>query len=208
MSKIRKLLGKPIIIKPIVDQRIYDKENSSFCGNSLSDSNVLVLTNNERWISDIELRAKNEKCCIKSVCIETTDRITENNIFEYAKYNVGPFQHIINFYKVDNKSFDICETIYENLKIETDYLKKSLLVGTICTVIVYDTEIDNLTKGMIAAVDSLIKGLGIVLPAHDIISNGIISPNTVPLGNIIDTTIFLSGKFGHMLTGEVITFDN
>ena len=40
---IKRLIGHRILVHPIVDANVYDANENSFSGNSLQDSNVLIV---------------------------------------------------------------------------------------------------------------------------------------------------------------------
>ena len=53
-------------------------------------------------------------------------------------------------------------------------------------------------------VEMLIRGLSEVLANHGLICNGIIADKNVPLKDIVNSALFLSSKYGQIMSGEVL----
>ena len=49
-----------------------------------------------------------------------------------------------------------------------------------------------------------IVGLGEAMGNHNIINNGIVASPSVPIKDIVNTAIFMSSKYGQIMTGEVL----
>lgn len=207
LRKIKSILGKQDVIKPIVDMRNYGTNTSSYTGNSLSDSNVLFVSNIKLANKDVNVieGIMQKENCNYTIFEYEEDRVLDTlNIREVAKSLIGPFDHVINlFYVNQNINEDFVEDFYKNIKVETEYLINSVKYGTVCTAIIYNSNIEIEKKASLHGMKSLIAGLGIVLPNHGLISNGVLADDRIPIASIINTVLFLSSKFGQILTGEV-----
>jgi hypothetical protein len=203
MNPIKKIFGKAVVVRPIADQRIYEDNFNSYCGNSLADSNVLLLTNCKEWMQAYEDQLRKENCYFTLVENPLEDDLTQQKLVEYSNDLIGPYRHIINLYRVSDDS-NFVQHLYTTLQKESDYLINSVNYGTICTAVVWDETLSDIARASIGGITSLVKGLGYVLPKHGIIENGISAKSDVPIEQIMHGTIFLSGKYGNVLTGEVL----
>lgn len=61
---IKRLIGHRILVHPIVDANVYDANENSFSGNSLQDSNVLIVGCDETLMRSAECYYKNEGCYV------------------------------------------------------------------------------------------------------------------------------------------------
>ena len=52
----------------------------------------------------------------------------------------------------------------------------------------------------------LIRGLSEVLSNHGIICNGIVANNNHCLKELLESSVFLSSRYGQIMTGEVLNF--
>lgn len=187
---ISKILGKANIISPIIDSQKYEQNLSSYAGNSLSNSNLLIITNLDEKspeIEETEYVLKKENCNIKTLYINK-GKIDQNKIISIGNNLLGPFNHIINifdFYSRKEYRYSLKE-MYIQLQIETDYMINCVKYGTICTVVLNKKELTIEEESELNGAKSLIKGLGSVLPNHSIINNGIIVVGNVPIKRVID----------------------
>lgn len=88
---------------------------------------------------------------------------------------------------------------------EVDYLVKLNQYATICSVFVSGSAIDSVVKKKNA--EMCIRGLAESLSNHGLICNGIIAGEDDNFKEILDTTVFLSSRYGQIMTGEVIKLD-
>lgn len=205
MSVIKRLFGKPKIARPIIDTCNYKDNGQSYCGNSLSESNVLFITNERNQTNDIEEFILREECEVKKIRLDKDQRVKVGDIIETGMDDcIGPFQHIIMLYRISSKDIDVCEAIYEDLKNIAEYMISTNVNGSICVALISEKELSLQMRATIKGIESLIKGLGCVLPKHRIIINGIVAESIIPMNSIMKVIIFLSGKYGQVLTGEII----
>lgn len=208
INKIRKLICHRQYVNPIVDENIYQNLEKSYSGGSLSESNLLVVTNipiPEDLILKIQ---KNENVSISVLCIN--GGLSREDIVSASKELIGPFTHIVNLYRKDeNMSLltasgeypktDDMYRVYQWLQEEVSYLVPLELYATICTAFISDDSDYSfvLKKNM----EMLVLSLGDVLANHSIINNGIIASNKVKLVDILQTALFMSSKYGQILGG-------
>ena len=195
-SIIKRVLMKPNWIKPVFDDAIYENSKESFSGGALSDSNLMFVfsdsieSNSDRlaqWISNTE----------NSEVFITTDNLVDCFINDSAK-TFRVFDHIINYISVCNDK-DVYE-LYSLLQKESEYLISYKTYGTICTVVIMDED----SICIVNAIKSLIEGNGWVMANHNIISNGILALNNITIDEIVKSALFLSGKYGQLLVGNII----
>lgn len=208
---IKKLLGEKIIVEPIIDYNRYMQSEESYAGYSLSETNLLIVSNldvNQSLVNGIE---KNESICVS--VINPDAKLTVGQIRNASNQLVGPFTHIINIYSKD-QSLDLLGTddtypvedemyrVYQWLQEEASYLVPLNQYATICTVYIDDKT--QYSSVLAKNVDMCIRGLGEALGSHSIISNGIVATKEIPLGVIMNTALFLSSKYGQIMAGEVL----
>lgn len=211
LNRIRRIAGKKTIIEPIIDYNRYMPSEGSFAGNSLSESNMLIVTNMDIATSLVNEIEKNEKLRV-SVLIPA-DKLTACEITKAGGQLVGPYTHIINIYSKDKAIDLLCADdtypaedemyrVYQWLQEETSYLVPLNQYSTICTVFIDDCT--QYSSVLSKNVEMCIRGLGEALGNHSVISNGIIASKEIPLEVIMNTALFLSSKYGQIMTGEVL----
>jgi hypothetical protein len=206
MQIFKHLFGSAIYIKPVSDKNIYKVNKSSFTGNSLDGSNVLVVTNFSECSDEIIIlkeQMKNEHCNCSVISL-VSNELAKSDIIQAGADLVGTYEHIINLFRMEKGNCtqeDSVRLIYQILQIESDYLIEDVKKGSLCTAIISDDEVVKNT------VSSLLKGLGGVLGNHSVIENGIASSRNVPIDKIVKTSAYLSSKYGQILAGEVLNME-
>lgn len=211
LNKIRRVVGEKTIIEPVIDYNRYLPSEKSYAGNSLSESNMLILTNTEiptLLANEIE---KRENMCVS--VLKPTDKLIVTEIINAGGQLVGPYTHIVNIYSKE-KAVDLFDTedsypvddemyrIYQWLQEETTYLVPLNQYATICTVFIDDKT--QYSSVLSKNIDMCVRGLGEVLGNHSIISNGVVATKDIPLEVIMNTALFLSSKYGQIMAGEVL----
>ena len=211
LNRIRRIIGGKTIIEPIIDYTRYIPSEESYAGNSLSVSNLLLVSNVAIPIGLVNEIERKENLC--ALVLNPSDRLTIGEIKKTSEQLVGPYTHIVNVYSKD-KAMDLLNSddtypeydemyrVYQWLQEETAYLVQLSQYATICTVFIDDktTYSSVLSKN----IDMCIRGLGEALGNHSIISNGIVTTNEVPFEVILNTALFLSSKYGQIMAGEVL----
>ena len=193
---LKRIIGKPQWKKALYDDVIYENDMESFSGNSLSNSNILILAD-ESLYDKIEKAVKHiekiEKCDISLI-----KSYGFNGLLNEEINKIGGYDHIINCCIV-NKDDDVYR-IYSLLQEETNYLVDRECYSTVCTMIFAE----NPNSSNVIAIKGILEGLGEVLPNHNIIENGAIVSGNLLINEAIQTALFLSGKYGQLLTGFVV----
>lgn len=211
-ERIKEMIGRPQYITPICDQTLYGTNVNSFAGNSLSNSNVLVITNllpQAEKISKIDIRLNCENCESKFLFLQEED-ITVEQIHDSGQALIGEYEHIINLvYIGDEDGHDYVplaepmKRVYRILQQECDYLIGRVQYGTICTAIL-NSPTDNISRASsLAGMESLIKGLGEVMAKKGPIVNGLSANESISFEDVLAAAVYLSSKYGQILTGEV-----
>lgn len=211
LKLIRKILGCEKTVSPIVDSVSYSANEHSFCGNSLSDSNLLVVHSENQNCGLFEKYLANEHTSF--AFIKLSNDLCLNDFADAGRKLLGPFTHIVNIVKVDecngllhqNSGFnglDATGVLFRLLQKETDYLVKNLQYSTISTILILNPSVDAAV--MSKSLELSIEGLAPLLANHDIICNGAVADQSVPEARIYETALFLSGKYGQILTGEML----
>jgi hypothetical protein len=206
VEKIKEIFGKKIIIEPIIDFRIYKQNEHSYTGNSLANSNLLIVSQDAE---DIEKLLETENCFHAYCRVANNSLLTVNDIILSGDGLIGPFDHVLNIYRIsetDNYN-EWVRSIYKNMQIVTEYMIKYVQSGTICTVLIYEPDICLDAKASLRGLKSMIAGLGLVHPKHGITSNGIIASSCVPCLQVYNTALYMSSKYGQILSGEVFEMD-
>ena len=215
MGILKRLFGCRVEKGVIVDPVIYESSHNSFCGGSLADSNLLVVTNGNVDEHEIDSLIQKEKATYSLLSLSSL--MERRHLTDASSELIGPFTHIINVFfeeKSDNllteegryKKEDGMYRIFQWHQQEVDYLVELSLYSTICTVFIGGEDTDVCVKKK--NVEMLIRGLSEVLANHGMICNGIIADKKVPIKDIINSTLFLSSKYGQIMSGEVLQMRN
>ena len=207
---LKRIIGHREIKETIIDKMVYKEREKSFSGGSLSDSNILIVTN--RSISeDAAIRLlRNENAGFNILYLNNL--MSCSDITDAATDLIGPFTHIVNVVwyekttniesEIGGSNDDAMFRIYQWHQEEVDYLVKLNQYGTLCTVFIGNEEIDSdvIKKN----VELLVKGLAESLANHGLICNGIVANQSVPIEELLCSALFLSSKYGQIMTGEVL----
>ncbi len=208
---LKKIFGRAKDLDVIVDKYSNMNVPESFSGGSLADVNILVVTNSDLPVDTCDEVFRKENTYYSVISLDNI--LTANEIIEAAKKLIGPFTHIINIF-YDKKSRPlICNNthynnddcvyqLYQWLQEEVDYLVKLNEYATICTVFICGSSVEGQVKKK--NVEMCIKGLAEVLSNHGMICNGIISNEEVSVKELLNATIFLSSRYGQIMTGEIL----
>lgn len=194
IKRILSVFDRKSTIDSIKDEFIYDGISKGYAGGSLEHSNLMIVYSQDINIDEVEKILNYEKCCIKSCAISS---ISKSNLQELGADLIGGFNHIINFVHI-GKDYDIYE-IYRLLQIEAEYLIENNTYATLCTALMVGKD-----NPIVSGITSLIKGLGYAMPNHNIVANGVVAGNDLEISSVVQATIFLSSKYGQIMTGEVI----
>lgn len=216
LRKMRRLIGTAEHVTAIADEIIYRENENSYAGGSLTDSNVLVVSNIRENSNTIQLlnEALNiEKCKKVRRCF-----LSNSNNLDCLGGTIDEdkeieFNHIINWIEIVS---DDCvaaykcdmQLLYYIMQIECNYFVSNSSNGTICSILIDSGQADIMSEAEIGGMKSLIKGLGYRMPKHKVIINGAIVYKDVPLKEVVPVAIYLSSKYGQILTGEVLEMKN
>lgn len=212
-ERIKEMIGRPQYISPICDQTLYGTNVNSFAGNSLSKSNVLVITNllpQAEKIAKIDIRLGCESCEFKILFLQEED-ITVEQMHDSGQDLVKDFEHIINLiYTGDGDGHDYfplaepMKSVYRLLQRECDYLIDRVQYGTICTAILKGPTNNTSRASSLAGIESLIKGLGGAMAKKGPIVNGVSANEGIPFEDVLAAVVYMSSKYGQILVGEVL----
>lgn len=217
INKIKHLIGTPVMVSPIADTNNYKPNQASFSGNSLSYENILIVTNIVDGYEKIKDIFGNENCYMNILYCDN-GTLDDEMIKKSSAEFLGPYTHIINLVVSDNDNMqlksqitvihDLARCVYQWLQVESKYLIEKTSYATICTAYYYnDTILDIERDAQKGGISSLIKGLGGVMSNHGIIENGLIASTKVPFEEMLHTAIYLSGKYGQIMAGEVLNME-
>ena len=74
--------------------------------------------------------------------------------------------------------------------------------ATICTIFIGETSIEGNIKNR--NMEMCIRGLAEVLANHGMVCNGIIANKNIEVRDLITTSVFLSSRYGQIMSGEVL----
>lgn len=206
-KKLQKVLTKMLDLdqrEPIVDDYKYYFDGKSYAGGSLSDSNILIVSN-IKDTKGIENRLKKEGAFVSEIKLEKD--ILNLNIINNAKAHLlGPYTHIFNVLQIGNDTdifsdSDSLRNMYQWLQIEADYLVELGQIATVCVVLVLGSDTCSIVAD---SIEGMIKGLSETLGRHGIIINGLCADESVPLECVVKWMSFLGSKYGHILTGNFL----
>ncbi len=214
MNVIKRLLGRAEYIEVIADKTCNANIPDGCAGGSLSNDNVLIITNTELPAEVVKDVFSKEKTyySVKSV----KHLLHVEDIIDAGKDLIGPFTHIINiFYDKDEMSLiskngqfndkDSMYQFYQWHQEEVDYLVKLNQYATICSVFISGSSIEESVKKRNA--EMCIRGLAEVLANHGMVCDGIIASKGDNLKELFNSTVFLSSRYGQIMTGEVLKID-
>lgn len=215
MGILKRILGHKVLKDTIVDDAIYKNIPNSYCGGSLADSNILIVTNGNIVEEMLDSLVLKEEATFK--LIKLSSLMNTKVIKEAGETFIGPFTHIINMVYAEDfghlfdgyNTYNPHDTLYKIFQWhqqEVDYLVAQSQYATICTVFIGGDDIDTSVKKR--NVEMLVKGLAEVLANHGMICNGIIADNEVPLNDIVNSSLFMSSKYGQVMSGEVLQLKN
>ena len=209
---LKLFFGKRVVLRPIADTNIYELNENSYSGNSLQDSNVLIIGNDDELIRTAKNKFKDEGCYV-AIINNGFDDLQSYSIDCAEATMIGHFDHIVNIIKPDvnqelfksNRAYnnrDIVRIIYQWLQIEVDYLDKNLEQSTLQVVFIkHQIEyIDILSHSVV----NMLRGLARKLLPHGIVANGIITDESIPQDAVVQSLMFITGKYGEVIAGEFI----
>jgi len=211
LSIIRKFFKLEKVVDPIVDEVDYSSNLKSFSGNSLSDSNILVIHNDcvDEALYASLISNENAYCAI----VKVSGEVSIDELVSAGNKLLGPFTHIINIIELNEYNTfmdaqdlfnqqDSFSSLFRLLQTETEYLVKINQYATITTVFKSNSSIDSAVVAQ--CLELLIDGLSPLLANHNLICNGIVADGDVPSEDVYRATLFLCGKYGQILTGEIL----
>lgn len=211
---IKNIIGRFEYINVIVDKSNNNDIPDGYSGGSLAADNILVITNSELPKEVVCEVFKKEEANYSILFLD--DILCCNDIKKASKNLIGPFTHVINFfYEKDAGKLilngnqyndkDCVYQLYQWLQEEVDYLVKLSQYATINTVFISGSSIDSHVK--IRNVEICIRGLAEALSNHGMICNGVIANQNVTIKELLSTSVFLSSRYGQVMTGEVLKYE-
>lgn len=220
MNKIKGIIKKCLFhqetIRPIIDPVQYASIEKSYSGGSLAESNVLVITNDQAIaVEDIRNRFSVEHASV-GFLFASSDNLKLNDIVLAGDELIGPFTHVINVLRFNEhgnlikpdgtfNNEDMMRLAYQWCQAEVDYLVKTSNYATLCTVFIHSDSTDSVVVG--SGISHLVSGLAKLLSPHGIICNGVTATPSVPQDAWLAASVFLSGKYGQIMTGEVLNME-
>lgn len=203
LGKIKRIIGFPVRVRPIVDFQQYENIGNSYAGGSLYNKNVLVISDVLEIANELNHELDKEKINHSFLFIKY-ETIRQEDIKKAEAGKVGPYTNIINFFMIDSGDEDSIYKIYNTLQCEVSYLVDNKISGFLSTGLIYDIESSLTDKSSIHGLKGLIEELGTKLSNHGIICNGLIAENRVPISAIMNTLLYTNSKYGSVLNGEVM----
>lgn len=209
---IKKLVGHRNIVRPVVDINVYDANENSFSGNSLQDSNVLIVGCDKTLMRSAECYYKNEGCYVAKLW-QSYRELTAEDINEARGDLLGHFDHIVNIIIPDAdhdllhadctyNHRDLERVVYQWLQVESDYLTKNMQCSSLHVVLVkHPMEYLDVVSHSIV---SMLRGLAKRLLAHGIVANGVVADEAIPVDAVMQSLMFVTGKYGEVIAGEFI----
>ena len=204
---MRRFWGRIQYITPIVDKTQYPSILGS-AGGSLYESNVLIVTNITHLDIIKELFEK-ERCHL--FIIQQDLVLTKEQFLATMERMVGKCDHVINLFQFNTalqllvdeayNPHDLVSLVYQSLKVETDILI-DIPSATLTTAILGKATIES--RIITAILKACVEGLGKPLGNHGLISNGVYVNNEDKLDELVKMTIYLSSKYGQILSGQMI----
>ncbi len=208
---IKRIFGRARYIDVIADKTCNANIPDGYAGGSLADDNLIIISNSELPNNVVTGVFANEHIYYSTLKINQFLR--KDDIKDSGKDLIGPFSHIINvFYDSDNNSLinkdgtynsnDSIYQFYQWHQEEVDYLVELDKYATVCSVFITGSSVDNRIKRK--NVEMCVRGLAEALSNHGVICNGIIANKTDDVRELLQSAIFLSSRYGQIMTGEVL----
>ena len=204
LGKLKKIIGIPIRVRPIIDIQQYEGIDKSYSGGSLYNKNTIFVSN---FIKNVT-NSFNE--IIKTEGIHAISYYDNNDVIDGSDIKrlsgelLGPMTNIVNIFIVKSNDEQEVYKIYNSIQNEVSYLVENDIQGSISTALVYDSALPVATKSAVQGLRGLIEGLGTRLPNHGIVSNGVIAEKNTPVEMVINTLLYFNGKYGCVLDGEIM----
>ncbi|GFH99797.1 hypothetical protein IMSAGC004_02202 [Bacteroidaceae bacterium] len=212
IKTVKKLIGHCISVHPIVDINVYAPNENSFSGNSLQDSNVLIVGCEENLMQAAKDYYKNEGCYV-SILKQGYQELTLEDINRAEDALLGHFDHIVNIivpiagcglfhadYTYNNR--DLERVIYQWMQVEANYLDIKQQRSSLHIVLVKRT-VEH-SEVLFHSIINMLRGLAKRLLAHGVIANGVSAGEDVPVDAVMQSLMFVTGKYGEVIAGEFI----
>lgn len=211
---IKRIFGRAEYTEVIADKSGSMDIPGGYAGGSLAARNILLVTDSELPAEAVEAVLGREKACYS--VLSPDGLMGGDDIKGAADGLTGPFTHVINlFFDTEDGSFltdgnryndgDSVYRLYQWLQEEVAYLVGLKQYATVCTVFVGDSSIEGKVRKK--NVEMCIKGLAETLADHGIICNGVIAGCDIGTEDLLATSVFLSSRYGQVLSGEVLVSD-
>ena len=199
---IKKRFGKKIEKKVIIDTVENDDAANSYCGNSISSFNVLIVTNIEDY-KEINLLLENK---VRNVNIlKYNNEAFSKEVIIEASNNIGRYDCIMNIFddsNINNDGMDLVKTFYKSNQVEIDYLCDNDFRAKLCNVAIVKEDFEQEYT-----LKSMLEGISSISGNHFILQSGLVVRNGNKLKEIINAVSFLVSKYGDILTGQVLYMD-
>ncbi len=210
LSLIKRILGHAEYTETIADKFGNANIPEGYAGGSLVVKNILLISNTELPSEVVKEVVSKEEAHYSIVTLD--DLMTNSVISNAGKDLIGPFNHVINVFSdkegrplLNENKYNDKDNIYQLYQwqqVEVDYLVRLNQYATICTVFITDSSIDSNVKKR--NVEMCIRGLAEALSNHGMICNGIIANKEISIKELLTTSVFLSSRYGQIMTGEVL----
>ena len=211
MNVIKRIFCRARYINVIADINCNTNIPDGYAGGSLADENIIIVSNVDLSTNVVMDVFTKEKVNFSSLVTKRLLRVED--IKDAGENLVGPFTHIINvFYDNDDMSLiskngqyneeDSMYHFFQWHQTEVDYMVEYNKYSTICSVFITGSSLDNHVKS--SNVEICVRGLAEALSNHGMICNGIIANKNDDVRELLQSAIFLSSRYGQIMTGEVL----
>ena len=210
LNLIKRILGHAEYTEAIADKYGNTNIPGGYAGGSLAAQNILLISNTELPSEVVKSVIAKEEAYYSVVTLD--EQMTDKVITNAGRDLIGPFTHVINvFFDKEERPLlngnkynekDSVYQLYQWQQVEVDYLVKLNQYATICTIFIGESSIEGNVKKH--NVEMCIRGLAEVLSNHGMICNGIIANKDIDFKDLLTTSVFLSSRYGQIMTGEVL----
>ena len=184
---------------PVINKAVCSLSKESYCGGSLADKNVLLVSNDMDIVPAFISQYKTENCYLNVV--PYTNELTMEGLQNAEREMIGHCDSIVNIIK-GNADEDSVKQTYQWFQVESPFLSAKNRQAAICTVLILDKkeQVESLKPSFI----HFISSIATLINNHNIVVNAILAMPTANMEEIAATSAFLSSKYGEAMTGETL----
>lgn len=194
-------------MNPIIDKRIIENSEHSYCGNDLLGKQVMLVCNQEVDAALVGKIFAREGVLDYGLLCEENDDIL---IAKLQDINMEKYDHIINIIDTD-RGKDVFFSVYQIIQKEYERIKDTVdKEGYVTIVIIFlcgKNEEIYIGECVREGFSGFIEGLEKIFGLCRILISGIIADRKSNLEIPLNISCFLSSRYGALMSGQVFNIE-